>query len=150
MSKLSIVNVNNPFLNVNKVSLEDIKSLLNHNVWIRIKDNDDVYESVCNIKDISENTICLNDLIYERVIDIRFNDVVGLLDITDSLCNDINYKKYVDKMVKITNFNDDSIECLVEDYDEYLIYFAVNVDDNLSYDLSYPINLVKAIEIIEG
>ena len=151
-NSLTVIDENNPFLNITKPSVNELKELLNHNVWLRIKEDSNITEYICKIVDININNISLKELEYGKIIDVKLENIIGLLDITISINDKIDYKKYNHKIVKLTNYKGDSIECIIQYYDEYLIYFAVRLDnyDTLSYDLSYPINMIKNIELIEG
>ncbi len=150
-NKLSIIDINNPFLNLKKPTIDDIKNLLNHTIWIRIKHNDSVVEYVCKVINIKDNNVSLNVLEYGKIIDIKLESIIGLSDITYCLNDNINIKQYTGKMVKLINGNDDFIECAIQDFDKYLINFAVRLEysETLSYDLSYPINMIKKIELIK-
>ena len=58
------------------------------------------------------------------------------------------------KAVTITNKDDEFIHAIITDYDKTIIQFAVKIfwtgenKPSLSFDLCYPINLIKNIELI--
>lgn len=148
---LDVIEKNNPFLDLEKPTLEDIKKVLNHPVWIRLRDMDSVVEYVCKVLSVKEELISLEQLEQERILTVKLEDILGLLDLTQNLKNPMDFNKYISKIVKLTNDKNDSISCIIQGCDNYLVYFAVRLKDRetLSYDLSYPINRIKKIELLE-
>lgn len=148
---LDVIEKNNPFLDLEKPTLEDMKKVLNHPVWIRLRDMDSVVEYVCKVLSVKEELISLEQLEQERILTVKLEDILGLLDMTKDLKNPMDFNKYISKIVKLTNDKNDSISCMIQGCDNYLVYFAVRLKDRetLSYDLSYPINRIKKIELIE-
>ena len=148
---LDVIEKNNPFLDLEKPTLEDMKKVLNHPVWIRLRDMDSVVEYVCKILNVKEDIISLEQLEQERILTVKLEDILGLLDMTKDLNNPLDFNKYISKIVKLTNDKNDSIPCMIQGCDNYLVYFAVRLKDRetLSYDLSYPINWIKKIELLE-
>ena len=146
-----MIEKNNPFLDLEKPTLEDMKKVLNHPVWIRLRDMDSVVEYVCKVLSVKEELISLEQLEQDRILTVKLEDILGLLDLTQNLKNPMDFNKYISKIVKLTNDKNDSISCIIQGCDNYLVYFAVRLKDRetLSYDLSYPINRIKKIELLE-
>ncbi|MBR1817589.1 MAG: hypothetical protein IJ772_01945 [Bacilli bacterium] len=148
---LDVIEKNNPFLDLEKPTLEDMKKVLNHPVWIRLRDMDSVVEYVCKVLSVKEELISLEQLEQDRILTIKLENILGLLDLTQNLKNPMDFNKYISKIVKLTNDKNNSIPCMIQGCDNYLVYFAVRLKDRetLSFDLSYPINRIKKIELLE-
>lgn len=148
---LDVIEKNNPFLDLKKPTLEDMKKVLNHPVWIRLRDMDSVVEYVCKVLSVKEELISLEQLEQDRILTIKLENILGLLDLTQNLKNPMDFNKYISKIVKLTNDKNNSIPCMIQGCDNYLVYFAVRLKDRetLSFDLSYPINRIKKIELLE-
>lgn len=95
----------------------------------------------------------VEDIITNNHKYILFNEIKGILDL-DKNYNEVplDIDLYLQKVVRIINMNDDILYAIITDYNENLIEFAVKIiiedKESMSYDLSYPINLIKKIELI--
>ena len=143
---LPIIKTNNTFLDVTHVSIEELEKYINHRIWIRRRNFDKyVTESIETLIDIDENEIIFSDYTMNYV------DLIGIEDL-DVNYNDgkIDFLKFIGKKVRITNKYDSFIDCAIQYVDDELIWFAVRLEDyaSLSYDLTYPLNLIRKIEII--
>lgn len=145
---LSIVKPNNPFLNVTKVSLNQLDNLINHKLWFRRKMDFDIVEGIGILEKIDKK----RQIIYfTNNIEINYKDLIGVEDLSINYNKEnLDFKKFVGKKVKMTNKYDHLIDSVIQSVEEDLICFAVRLShyETLSYDLSYPINLLKEIEIM--
>ena len=144
---LPIIESQNPFLDVTKVDLEELEGYINHKLWIREKieagsiDKIDILTSIDREKNI----------VYFKESNINYNNLIGIEDLNNNYNeNNIDFKSFVGKKVRIKNKYNNIIECAVQDVDDELITFAVRLAnyETLSYDLSYPLNLIKEIKKI--
>ena len=144
---LPIIEPQNPFLDVTKVNYEELENYINHKLWIREKTEDYLIEKIDILKNIDREK---NIIIFKESI-INYNDLIGIEDLNINYNeNDIDFKSFIGKKAKITNKYNNSIDCAIQDVDDELIIFAVRLADyeTLSYDLSYPLNLIKDIKEI--
>ena len=144
---LPIIESQNPFLDVTKVDLEELEGYINHKLWIREKieagsiDKIDILTSIDREKNI----------VYFKESNINYNNLISIEDLNNNYNeNNIDFKSFVGKKVRIKNKYNNIIECAVQDVDDELITFAVRLAnyETLSYDLSYPLNLIKEIKEI--
>ena len=142
-NELPTIKSDDSFLDMHEPNYFNLNKFINKKVWIRIKENDGVIEYVDKVINIDNNYIILEN------VTINYEDLIGIEDISNNY-NNIDYKKYKNKKVRITNVYNNYIDCVIQDYLDDLIIFAVRLEnyDSLSYDLEYPINLIKKIEII--
>lgn len=92
-----------------------------------------------------------NKVFFQNNICIDFDDLIGIESLNINYNEQIiNFKQFVGKKVRITNKYNNFIDCALQAVYDEEIYFAVRLAnyDSLSYYLSYPINLIKKIEII--
>lgn len=144
-NNLPIIEPQNPFLDVTKVSLEELENYINHKLWIREK----IEEGLVEIIDVLTRVDKENNIVYFKENSINYCNLVGIESLdTNYNENNIDFKSFISKKVKITNKYNNTIECVVQDIYDELIIFAVRLVDyeTLSYDLSYPLNLIKRIE----
>jgi len=148
-----ITEVNDPFMKMAVVGVEELRKLINHEVWMRkrtIVDNDYHYdeEIICTIKNVTDKEIIV-EYNHEET-NILLSDVMGVEDLNINYNEkEINFKKYLNKAVKITNHYNDSIYCVIEDVEDNTITFGVMCRDNYySSDLVYPKNLIRTIKEI--
>ncbi len=151
--KINITDKTNPFLDMKQPTIDLINSLSNQKVWIRILDNNDnsCYEEICTLNKMDDETnmVEVNTKIGNK--NISYESIIGIEGLNDSYNEDnIDFPSYVEKAVRITNYRDDKVECIIQDVDTDDISFAVRIPEykTLSYDLSYPKNLIKKIELI--
>ncbi len=145
---LPIIETNNPFLDVTKVSIDELDNYINHKLWIRKKSDSSLIESIDTLISIDKKQNIIN---FNRSKDVSYYNLVGIedLDINYNESN-IDFTMFIGKKARMVNKYNNSIDCVVQDVDDELIYFAVRLVDykTLSYDLSYPINLIKKIDKI--
>ena len=142
---LPIIEQKNPFLDVTKVSIVDLDNYINHKLWIREKNDDGVTEWIDTLISIDKKQ---NIIYFKENKEISYYNIVGIEDLnTNYNESNIDFKSFIGKKVRITNKNNNSIDCVIQYIEDELIYFAVRLVDyeSLSYDLSYPINLIKEI-----
>lgn len=92
-----------------------------------------------------------NKVFFQNNICIDFDDLIGIESLNINYNKQIiNFKQFVGKKVRITNKYNNFIDCALQTVYDEEIYFAVRLAnyDSLSYDLSYPINLIEKREII--
>lgn len=92
-----------------------------------------------------------NKVFFQNNLCIDFGDLIGIESLNVNYNKQIiNFKQFVGKKARITNKYNNFIDCALQAVYDEEIYFAVRLAnyDSLSYDLSYPINLIKKIEII--
>lgn len=126
--------------------MKELEKYINHKIWIRKRNFDNcVTENIETLIGIDKNEIIFKNFT------MNYDDLIGIEDLDISF-NDgnIDFLKYIGKKVRITNKHDNYIDCIVQDIDDELIWFAVRLEnyDSLSYDLTYPLNLIRKIEII--
>ena len=144
---LPIIEPQNPFLDVTKVNYEELENYINHKLWIREKTEDYLIEKIDILKNIDRE----KNIVSFKESNINYNDLIGIEDLNINYNeNNIDFKSFVGKKAKITNKYNNSIDCAIQDADDELIFFAVRLADyeTLSYDLSYPLNLIKDIKEI--
>ena len=145
-NSLPIIKLNNTFLDVTLVPMKELEKYINHKIWIRKRNFDNcVTENIETLIGIDKNEIIFSDYTMNYV------DLIGIEDL-DVNYNDgkIDFSKFIGKKVRITNKYDSFIDCAIQYVDDELIWFAVRLEnyDSLSYDLTYPLNLIRKIEII--
>lgn len=146
---LPIIEPKNPFLDIPKVNINKLGNYINHIVWIRSKTSYTSFEE--HIYTLERIDMEKNKVFFQNNICINFDDLIGIESLNVNYNKQIiNFKQFVGKKVRIINKYNNFIDCALQaGYDEE-IYFAVRLAnyDSLSYDLSYPINLIKKREII--
>jgi len=115
------------------------------------------------IDDNNNEYLNRNDIIFVLEVEefdkgkryILLNDINGILDLNINYNkNPLNIEEFLGKAVTITNKDDEFIHAIITDYDKTIIQFAVKIfwtgenKPSLSFDLCYPINLIKNIELI--
>ena len=144
---LPIIEPQNPFLDVIKVDLEELEGYINHKLWIREKIEAGLIEKIDILTSIDRE----KNSVYFKEGNINYNNLIGIEDLNNNYNeNNIDFKSFVGKKVRIKNKYNNIIECAVQDVDDELIIFAVRLAnyETLSYDLSYPLNLIKEIKEI--
>lgn len=144
---LPVIEPQNPFLDVTKVDYEELESYINHKLWIREKTEEGLIEKIDILISIDRE----KNIVSFKESNINYNDLIGIEDLNANYNeNNIDFKSFVDKKAKITNKYNTAIECAIQDVDDELIIFAVRLAnyETLSYDLSYPLNLIKRIKKI--
>ena len=146
---LPIIEPKNPFLDIPKVNINELDNYINHRVWIRSKTSYNYFEE--HIYTLERIDMEKNKVFFQNNICIDFDDLIGIESLNVNYNEQIiNFKQFVGKKVRITNKYNNFIDCALQAVYDEEIYFAVRLAnyDSLSYDLSYPINLIKKIEII--
>jgi len=146
---LPIIEPKNPFLDIPKVNINELDNYINHRVWIRSKTSYNYFEE--HIYTLERIDMEKNKVFFKNNICIDFDDLIGIESLNVNYNEQIiNFKQFVGKKVRITNKYNNFIDCALQAVYDEEIYFAVRLAnyDSLSYDLSYPINLIKKIEII--
>ena len=144
-NSLPIIEPQNPFLDMTKVDLDKLENFVNHKLWIREKVEEDLIEKI----DILINIDKENNIVCFKEGNTNYDDLVGIEDLnTNYNEGNIDFKSFIGKKVKITNKYNNTIECAIQGIEDELIIFAVRLAnyETLSYDLSYPLNLIRNIE----
>lgn len=144
-NSLPIIEPQNSFLDVTKVTFDELENFINHKLWIREKTEDGVIEKI----DILTGVDNKNNVAWFKEGNTNYDNLVGIEDLNTNYNEDnMDFKSFIGKKVKITNKYNNTIECVIQDIEDELIIFAVRLAnyETLSYDLSYPLNLIRKIE----
>ena len=138
----------NQFLDIREVSINELSNYTNHKLWIRYKYDDGMTEDIDTLISIDKRQ---NMIYFKNNADMNYTDLIGIEDLNNNYNEgNIDFNLFIDKKVRIINRYDNSIDCAIQDVDDEFIWFAVRLENysTLSYDLSYPINLIKKIVML--
>ena len=142
------IDSSNQFLDIREVSINELSNYTNHKLWIRYKYDDGMTEDIDTLISIDKRQ---NMIYFKNNADMNYTDLIGIEDLNNNYNEgNIDFNLFIDKKVRIINRYDNSIDCAIQDVDDEFIWFAVRLENysTLSYDLSYPINLIKKIVML--
>ena len=154
-TKLPLIDKHNPFLNLNTdKSLKRLSKMINQEIYYELKIHGGVNLYYGVLLETRPSELLIKDLLYSnKIITVKLDDIRGIEEHNSWNQESLPIDLYINKIVKLTNKNNDIIYAILRYIEDYNIYFDVKYMDNdtivLSNDISYPIKFLKKIELVD-
>ena len=136
-------------------SIERLKSLINKDVYVDVKEGDGIYTLYFKLISINDNKVTFKTIDhneYEQIYNI--NDIYAIDELKNYNEREFDLNSLRNKEIELTDMNNNTEVVIITEYDERSVYLTFTYEMNngelgITEDYEFPICFIKDIKIVK-